>query len=119
MLIRAVAGQYSSPESRIANKIKMHLTKKKTKKKTEYEDVLYFDLQPHPIACTLGSVVMEWKQAQFEIWMLSDDWLMWFNISLNKQILCLWQWRGGGMGMVQHKSLNQYLTAGKVLSRSS
>ena len=21
----------------------------------EYEDVLYFDLQPHPIACTLGS----------------------------------------------------------------
>ena len=26
------------------------------------EAVLYFDLQPHPTACTLGLVVMEWKQ---------------------------------------------------------
>ena len=49
----------------------------------EYEDVLYFDLQPHPIACTPGSIVMEWKQTLFEIWMLSDDWLMWYNMSLN------------------------------------
>ena len=42
----------------------MHL-KQQTKmnsKSLEYEDVLYFDLQPHPMACTLGKVVTEWKQ---------------------------------------------------------
>ena len=42
----------------------------------EYGDVLYFDLQPHPMACTLESVVMEWKQILSELWMLSDGWLM-------------------------------------------
>ena len=36
--------------------------KKKPSKSLEYEDVLYFDLQSHPMACTLGSVVMGWKQ---------------------------------------------------------
>ena len=41
-----------------------------------YHLSLYFDLQPHPMACTMGSVVMEWKQTLFEIWMLSDDWLV-------------------------------------------
>ena len=75
--IRAVAGQLSLPELLpIANKIKMHLTKKKKKRNSnslEYEEVLYFDLQPQPMACTLGSVVMEWKQTLFEIRMLSDD----------------------------------------------
>ena len=46
------------------------------------------------------------------------------NISLNKKtILCLWawplgQWGGGGMGMVQRKILDQYLTSGKVSTRS-
>ena len=65
--IRAVAGHRSSPESRLATKIKIHLTKKKTELKLMYIDVLYFDLQPHPIVSTLGSVVMEWKQTLFEI----------------------------------------------------
>ena len=71
----------------------------------EYEDVLYFDLQPNPMACTLGSVVMEWKQTLPEIWMLSDDWLMWYKHLINKL-----GWGGGGMWMVQHKILDQYLT---------
>ena len=31
-------------------------------KSLEYEDNLYFDLQPDPMACTLGSVFMKWKQ---------------------------------------------------------
>ena len=41
----------------------------------EYEDILSFDL----MACTLGLVVMEWKQTLFKIWMFSDDWLMWYK----------------------------------------
>ena len=65
-IIRPVAGQRSSPELCLANKTKMYLKKKKKKKKNckslEYEDVLYFALQPHSMACTLGTVVMEWKQ---------------------------------------------------------
>ena len=69
-LIRPVVGQRSSPELHLANKTKMHLKQKKKKKKKkkmnskllEYEDVLYFDLQPHPMACNLVLVVMEWKQ---------------------------------------------------------
>ena len=128
--IRAVGRQRSSPESRLGNKIKMHLTKKKKKKKKssnswEYEDVLYFDLQPHPKACALGAVVMEWKQTLFEIWMLSDDWLMWYKHFIKQtKNLCLWpwsqgQWGGVGMGMVRRKLLDQYLTSGKVPTRSS
>ena len=49
-LIRAVVGQRSSPELRLANKTKMHLKQKKktmNSKSLEYEDVLYFDLQTH------------------------------------------------------------------------
>ena len=66
-LIRAVEEQRSSPELSRASEIKMHSKPKKKKKKKnskllEYEDVLYFDLQPHPMACTLRSVVMAWKQ---------------------------------------------------------
>ena len=66
---RAVAGQHSSPESRLANKIKKHLTKKINMNSNSlvYEDLLYFDLQPHSMACTLGSVIMEWKQTPSEI----------------------------------------------------
>ena len=54
----------SSPELCLANKTKMHLKQKKkmNSKLLEYEDVLYFDLQPHPMAYTLESVVMEQKQ---------------------------------------------------------
>ena len=77
--IRAVAGQHSLPELHLANKTKMHLKQKKKKmnsKLLEYEDVLYFDLQPYHMACTLGSVVMELKQTLevliFERRMLSD-----------------------------------------------
>ena len=42
----------------------------------EYEDVLYFDLQPHPMAYTLGSVVMGWKQTLqgSYIWKMNDFW---------------------------------------------
>ena len=46
----------------------MHLKQQKKKKKKknskslDYEDVLYFYLQPHPMVYTQGSVVMEWKQ---------------------------------------------------------
>ena len=98
--IRAVAGQPSSPELCLANKIKMHLVERKNW--TQTEDVLYFDFQPHPMACTMGSVVIEWKQTLFEISMLSDDWCD-INISSNKKILCLWpwhqyQWKGCGHG---------------------
>ena len=73
-ICRAVTGQRSSPESHFANKIKMYLMKRKLNSNSlEYEDVLYFDLQPHPMACTQGSLVMEWKQTLFEVRMLSDD----------------------------------------------
>ena len=42
-------------------------------KSLEYEDVLYFDLQPHPMACTLES---EWKQALqgSYIWKVNTFW---------------------------------------------
>ena len=62
--LRDVAEQRSSPELLLTNKTKMHLKQKiqMNSKSLEYKDVLYFDLQSHPIACTLGSVVMEWKQ---------------------------------------------------------
>ena len=60
--IRAVAEQRSSPELCLANKTKIHLKQKMNSKSLEYEDVLYFDLQHHPMACTLESEVMEWKQ---------------------------------------------------------
>ena len=52
----------------------------------EYEDVLYFDFQPHPMACTLGSVVMESKQTLFEIRMFLMTECCDINISLNKKI---------------------------------
>ena len=60
--IRAVAEQRSSPELCFANKTKIHLKQKMNSKSVQYEDVLYFDLQSNPIACTLESEVMEWKQ---------------------------------------------------------
>ena len=81
--IRAVAEQRSSPELRHANKTKMYLKQKKKKKKKkepskplEYEDLLYFDLQSHPMAYTLGSVVMEWKQTlqSSYIWKMNVFW---------------------------------------------
>ena len=73
-----------------------------------YEDVLYFDLQPHPMACTLGSVVMEWKQTLFDIWMFSDDWLMWYKHFIKKKkkkfYVCVLDFKVnegvGGMGIV-------------------
>ena len=42
----------------------------------EYEDVLYFDRQPHSIACILGTVVMEWKQTLqgSYIWKMNTFW---------------------------------------------
>ena len=45
-------------------------------KSLEHEDVLYFDLQPHPMTCTLGSEVMEWKQTLqgFYIWKINAFW---------------------------------------------
>ena len=60
------------------------------------------------MACTLGSVVMEWKQTLFEIWMLSDDWRVIkekfyvydLDLKVSEEV-------GGGMGMVQHKILDQ------------
>ena len=44
-----------------------------------YEDVLYFYLQPHPMACILGSAVMEWKQILqgSYIWKMNTFW--WLN----------------------------------------
>ena len=45
-------------------------------KSLEYKDVLYFDLQPHLKASTLGSAVMEWKQT-FQgsyIWKMNTFW---------------------------------------------
>ena len=91
--IRAVAEQHSLPELRLANKTKMHL-----KPKQMYEDVLYFDLQPHPMACTLRSVVMEWKQTLNEYFLLTD----WCDIYfINHESLWPWpqgQWGGGWWG---------------------
>ena len=39
-------------------------------------DSLYFDLQPHPMASTLRSVVMEWKQILqvSYIWKMNTFW---------------------------------------------
>ena len=82
---------FSSPELRLTNKTKMHLKqqKKNTLKITRVEDVLYLDLQPYPMACTLGSVDMECKQTSkvliFEKWMLSHEWLMWYRHFINHE----------------------------------
>ena len=64
-------------------------------KSLEYEDVLYFDLQPQSMACTQGSVVMEWKQTLqgSYIWKISEE---------------VWG------GMEQRTILDQYLTSGIV-----
>ena len=45
-------------------------------KSLEYEDVLYSDLQPHLMACTLGLVDMEWKQTfqRSYIWKMNAFW---------------------------------------------
>ena len=45
-------------------------------KSLEYENGLYFDLQPHPMACTLESEVMEWKQTLqgSYIWKVNTFW---------------------------------------------
>ena len=45
-------------------------------KSLEYEDVLYFDLQPYHMACTLGSAVIEWKQTLqgSYIWKMNAFW---------------------------------------------
>ena len=71
--IRAVAEQQSSPELCLANKTKIHLKQKMNSKLLEYKDVLYFDLQPHPMACTLES---EWKQTLqgYYIWKVNTFW---------------------------------------------
>ena len=63
-VIRAVIGQPSSAKSHLANKIQNASDEesKINSNSLEFEDVLYFDLQPHQ-----GSVVMEWKQTLFEI----------------------------------------------------
>ena len=45
-------------------------------KSLEYDDILYFDLQPHPMACNLNGVIMEWKQT-FQgsyIWKMKTFW---------------------------------------------
>ena len=74
--IRAVLEQRSSPELCLANKTKIHLKQKMNSKSLEYEDVLYFDLQPHPMECTLESEVMEWKQTLqgSYIWKVNTFW---------------------------------------------
>ena len=87
-IIRAVKDSVARLNHALPIKLKCIWLKKMNSNSLGYEDVLYFDFQPHPIACTLGSVVMERKQTLFQIWMLSDDWLMWYNISLNRNILC-------------------------------
>ena len=70
--IRAVAEQRtcSLPELRLTNKTKMHLKQKRklNSKSLEYEDVLYFDLQPNP-----WHVVMEWKQTLQGFYILKDE----------------------------------------------
>ena len=45
-------------------------------KSLEYEDVLYFNLQPHHMAWTLRSVVMEWKKTIQDtyIWKMNAFW---------------------------------------------
>ena len=115
---RAVAEQRSSPELYLAKtKPKCIWSKKKMNSKLlEYEDVLYFDLQSHPMACTLGSVVMEWKQTLqgsyklFERAMLSDNWLMWYrhfinhekSVTLTSRSVRKWGW---GWNSVKFQSL--------------
>ena len=77
-IIRAVPEQRSSPELRPTSKTEMHLKQKKVNSKSlEHEDVLYFNLQPYPMACTLVSVVMEWKQTLqgSYIWKMNAFWL--------------------------------------------
>ena len=75
-IIRAAAGQRSLPELRLANKTKMHLKQqqKMDSKSLEYEDVLYFDLQPHPMYPWVN--VMEWKQTLqgSYIWKMKAFW---------------------------------------------
>ena len=126
-VIRAVEGQRSSPELRLANKTKMHL-KQKTKmnsKSLEYEDVLYFDLQPHHMACTLWSVVKEWKQSLqgSYIWKTNAFWWLTDMIqTFHLKIPSLWPWPqscdlelkvNDEVGMEQQKILDQYLTSVK------
>ena len=52
------------------------MKQKMNSKSLEYEDVLYFDLQPLPMAGTLESVVMDWKQTLqgSYIWKMNAFW---------------------------------------------
>ena len=55
--------------------------------------------------------------------MLSDDWLMWYRHFINHEKfqvcdLHLKVSEEVGVGMEQHKILDQYLTSGKVSTRS-
>ena len=84
----------------------MHLKQKSL----ECKDVLYFDLQPHPMACTLRSVVTEWKQtlqgSYIERRMLSGDWLMWYRHFINHDKFCDFDLKVSeevGVGMEQRK----------------
>ena len=55
-------------------------------KSLEYEDVLYFDLQPHPMACALESEVMEWKQTLQGFLYLKDEYFLmtgWCDIDIS------------------------------------
>ena len=75
-------------------------------KSLEYEDVLYFDLQPHPMAYTLGSVVMEWKQILPGSYIWKECFLMtgWCDIDISlimknsKSVIDLKANKEGGWG---------------------
>ena len=45
-------------------------------KSLEYKEVLYIDFEPNPVAYTLGSVLMEWKQTLqgSYIWKINAFW---------------------------------------------
>ena len=77
ILIKAVPEQHISPEWCLANKTKMHLKPKKwTQNRYSMRMFYIFYLQPFPIACTLGLVVVEWKQTLqgSYIWKLNTFW---------------------------------------------
>ena len=111
----------------LANKTKMHLKPKKMNSKSlEYEDVLYFDLQPPWQVPGVSSYGMEADPLRF-LYLKDECFLMTDrcdkNISLimkNSRSVTLTSRSVGrwGMGMEQGEILDPYLTSGKVSTRS-
>ena len=127
--IRAVAGQHSSPELRLATKTKMLLKQKKWTQKVAIVwgcSIFWPPAPPHGMYPGVSSYGMEADLSRFlyskDEYFLMSDWCD-IDISLirkkSKKVCDLdLKVRRWGLGMEQRKILNQYLTSGIVQTRS-